>query len=187
MQAIDKELFLFINGIHAEWLDVIMYYVSYKYTWIPLYIVLLLLLYRQLGTKSFLIVVMAGLLILIADQTSVLFFKDVFKRLRPCHEPDIQGLVHLVNNKCGGQYGFVSSHATNTFALAIFLSLIMRHVYTWLPSVLLGWALLNIYSRVYLGVHYPGDVLAGAIYGSGLGFLFFKGYDYFQQKYSAHQ
>lgn len=185
MQAIDKELFLLINGCHAEWMDIIMYYVSQKLTWVLLYIVLLVLLYKQYGLRAIAIALTAGLLILVADQTSVVFFKDFFKRLRPCHEPELEGLVHLVKNKCGGQFGFISSHATNTFALAAFLSLLMKSKYRWLPMILVLWASLNVYSRVYLGVHYPGDVLVGAIYGATLGFLFFRGYTYFEQKYSS--
>ncbi len=182
MLTLDKELFLLINGLNAEWADTIMSHVSYKLTWVPLYVILLVPLYKQMGMKLFGALLAVGFLIVVADQTSVHLFKDVFKRLRPCHEPELQGLVHLVNNKCGGQFGFLSSHATNTFALATFLSLLMRGSYRWLPVILFVWALLNMYSRVYLGVHYPGDVLAGAIYGSGLGFLVFRGYVYFQQK-----
>ena len=98
-------------------------------------------------------------------------FKDVFQRLRPCHEPALESVVNIVNGKCGGSYGFYSSHASNVFAIAVFVvSLYKRHC----PSLFLGiflWAGLIAYSRIYLGVHYPGDVIAGAIAGGILGYF----------------
>jgi len=106
------------------------------------------------------------LLILIADQSSVQLFKNVFKRLRPCHNPLISDLVHTLHGKCGGQFGFVSSHATNCFSLAVFTGLLLRSRYKYMLYLMLFWAALVSYSRVYVGVHYPGDILGGAILGS---------------------
>ena len=111
------------------------------------------------------------LVVSLADQSSVHLFKNVFQRLRPCHEPALEGLVHLVNNKCGGQYGFISSHAANTFGVAFLALLWIRK--RWFTAVMLLWALLVAYSRIYLGVHYPGDVLVGGLWGAGCGALLF--------------
>jgi len=109
------------------------------------------------------------LLITISDWSSVHLFKNVFQRLRPCHDPDISHLVHLVNNHCGGKYGFVSSHAANAFAVVGYTVMIIRNRYYTIGII--TWATLVSYSRIYLGVHYPGDVLGGAVLGLGVGFL----------------
>ena len=112
--------------------------------------------------------------IIIADQSSVQLFKNTFQRLRPCHNEAISNLVHIVNNKCGGLYGFVSSHATNTFAFAVFTSLFFSKKY--ISLLLIFWALVVSYSRIYLGVHYPLDVIGGGILGLTIGILVFKIY-----------
>jgi undecaprenyl-diphosphatase len=102
----------------------------------------------------------------ITDLASVHLFKNVFLRLRPCHEPALSGLVHLVNNRCGGSYGFVSSHAANTFGLAIMVLLLFKKLNPWIGYGMVIWAAMVSYSRIYLGVHYPGDILGGALLGS---------------------
>ncbi len=113
-----------------------------------------------------------GLLFLISDQTSVKLFKDVFERLRPCHEIDLSGLVHVVDG-CGGKFGFVSSHAANSFAFAIFSGYLLKSNYKYILPLMLFWAALVSYSRIYVGVHYPGDIIGGAILGSIVGILVF--------------
>ena len=109
--------------------------------------------------------------------------KNYFQRLRPCHEPTLEGLVHLVNNKCGGKFGFVSSHASNHFALAVFLSILYKNTYKYFPLLIFLWAAIIAYSRIYLGVHYPGDVIGGAISGILFGFIFGKIYLIIDGKY----
>lgn len=111
------------------------------------------------------------IVIILADQISVNLFKEVFLRLRPCHNPEIKDLVHTINGACGGKYGFVSSHASNTFALAVFVGSVFKKQVEWMLFTMFLWAAIVSYSRIYVGVHYPGDVLVGALLGSLIGFL----------------
>lgn len=166
---LDTKLFLAINGLNSDVWDVIMWWISGKTTWWPFYLFLLLYMGWKKRWQLLPMLLFVILVITLTDQSSVHLFKNVFQRLRPCHEPGLEGLVHLVNNKCGGQFGFISSHAANTFGVALLSLLWIRK--RWFTAVLLLWALLVAYSRVYLGVHYPGDVLAGGLWGAGCGWL----------------
>ena len=172
LNQLDSRLFLAINGLNSETWDGIMWWISGKTTWWPFYLLLLGFLgwkrRWQLLAMIFFIVVVVTLV----DQTSVHLFKNVFQRLRPCHEPSLKDLVHLVNNKCGGQFGFISSHAANSFGVAVLISLWIRK--QWFTGIMVAWALLIAYSRVYLGVHYPGDILAGGLWGAGCGWLVYR-------------
>ena len=159
----DTQLFLFFNGMHSHFFDSFMFWVSDKTNWIPLYIVLLGYIILTFRWKSLWILLGIAVLITMSDQASVHLFKETFERLRPCHQPHLAGMVHLVNDHCGGQYGFVSSHATNHFAIALFTGLWIRNRWYW--TGILVWAGLIGYSRIYLGVHFPGDVLGGAVLG----------------------
>jgi len=162
---LDKGLFLFLNGLHFSMLDPLMEAVSGKWLWIPLYIYILFVLVKNFKVKSLYLIVMVALLITLCDQISVHLFKNVFMRLRPCHAPELQGLVHIVNEHCGGQFGFVSSHATNVFGLAIFLGEVLKATSRiWMIGLII-WAVVVSYSRIYLGVHYPLDILGGALLG----------------------
>ena len=184
----DIDLFLFLNNIHNSFWDEVMWFISGKYEWIPLYVILLGVIIWKFRMKSILVILMIPILITAADQISVKLFKEVFERLRPCHNPEIQHLVHTVNNKCGGKFGFVSSHAANSFALAGFLSLIFTN--KWFNLFILFWAAVVSYSRVYLGVHYPGDILVGALLGLIIGYLVYLLFQFIERRFwkeKAHQ
>ena len=170
LHTIDKNLFLFLNSLHNDFFDGLMWWISAKYSWIPFYALIIGALIYKYRIKSLIIIVAVALLITASDQGSVHLFKNVFERLRPCHNPELQDLVHLVNDRCGGKFGFVSSHAANVFALASFLIPLFR--IRWVTIVLVSWAAIVSYSRVYLGVHYPGDIIGGAIFGWIVGYGF---------------
>lgn len=146
--------------------DIIFKWITSKSSWAPLYIILIALIAFKFKWKTLYIVLFIGILILLGDQISVQLFKNVFERFRPCHNADISAIVHTINEKCGGKFGFVSSHATNSFALAIFIGLLLKTHYKFIFLIMLFWATLVSYSRIYVGVHYPGDILGGAILGT---------------------
>lgn len=171
LEQIDQQLFLFLNGLHSPFWDNIMYWISYKFTWIPLYLVTLIYFVYKQKIKAILTIVMAVAVIAFADQISVNLFKNIFLRFRPCHNLDIQNMIHLVNNHCGGQYGFVSSHAANAFGFAIFSALVIQKRN--ISLALIFWAILVSYSRIYLGVHYPADIIGGAVLGIISAYLVF--------------
>lgn len=164
LKELDKQLFLFLNGLHVSWLDEPMHFISQKYNWIPLYLLLAVLIFYRYRYRGFIVMLFAIILITLSDQISH-FSRDCFLRLRPTHDPEIAEMVHTVKGKIGGMYGFVSSHATNSFALAIYIIHVLKDRFRWIVPVMLVWASLKAYSRIYLGVHYPGDVLGGILLG----------------------
>lgn len=163
---IDHALSLSINHFHTPLLDTVMAAVSGRLIWVPLYALLALLVFRTYGWKSAIVVVLAIVInLVLSDQLSVVL-KDHFARFRPCHHPRLSEMLHL-SDGCGGKYGFVSSHAANTMGLAMLASLLLP--YRWLPPVMMLYALLNGYSRIYLGKHFVLDVLGGYALGIVLG------------------
>ena len=120
---------------------------------------------------------------LASDQASVQLFKNVFERLRPCHNPDINTMIHITGS-CGAKYGFVSSHAANSFALAVFVGLLLRHHYRYIMTGMLLWAALVSYSRIYVGVHYPGDILGGAILGGVIALFIYALMKYINHRFN---
>jgi len=161
----DSTLFLFLNGIHAPLFDGIMWAISNKYTWLPLYFSVIFMVIKYWKKESGWIILALIMCIVIADQVSSGLIKQWVERPRPSHAVDLSGLVHLVNGYTGGRFGFVSSHAANSVGFALLSSLLFRHK-TYTISIF-GWAVLTAYSRIYLGVHYPLDILGGTVVGLG--------------------
>jgi undecaprenyl-diphosphatase len=155
--------------MHSDFFDFLMYRISSMSIWIPFYLFLTYLVIRNYKWRTIDIIIAVALLITISDMSSVNLFKEIFHRLRPCHDPEIMSLVHLVNGACGGKYSFVSSHAANTFALSFFLIIVLGKKVKYLTPCMIIWASVVSYTRIYLGVHYPLDVMCGAILGIVIG------------------
>lgn len=166
LQEVDKDLLLFLNGFNAPWLDPVMLVLTKTIAWLPLYLALIFMVIKDLQKDSWRILLVVAFTILLTDQITSSVMKPYFERLRPSREPELAGLLHLVNGYKGGLYGFASSHAANSFGVAMFLWLAFRKSKPWI-WVLFVWALLLTYTRIYLGVHYPGDILVGGLVGIG--------------------
>ena len=159
----DEASFLWLNSFHSSALDPIVLQLTQTISWIPLYVLLLYQIYRIDPKNTAWILGGVMLTILLSDQVTSGLMKPYFERLRPCHDPRWEGMLHLYG-RCGGLYGFVSSHAANTFGLATFLTLKLGKKQKAIAWLFL-YALLVSYTRIYLGVHYPLDVFFGAVVG----------------------
>jgi undecaprenyl-diphosphatase len=170
----DTDLFLFLNEINSPFWDTIMYWISHKFFWIPFYSFLVFLLYKKYGLqKAIVLTLLIIATFALCNTLSVEAFKNVFHRLRPCHNEEIAGMIHLVNDHCGGQWGFVSSHATNVFGLATITTFFLSKKIKYFGVLIFFWAALVSYSRIYLGVHYPLDLTCGALLGISIGSIVF--------------
>lgn len=170
---LDEILTLALNGSHSLYIDGLAWTITHTSTWIPLALLLIYVLIRNNDLMGVCITVGAiGLCILLADQMASSICKPLFERWRPANDPLLMYSVDVVNGYRGGRYGFFSSHAANTMAVATFVALLMRHrlLTYWLYS----WALLNCWTRVYLGVHYVGDLLVGSAWGIFVGWLVWR-------------
>ncbi|PNQ72139.1 phosphatase PAP2 family protein [Hanstruepera neustonica] len=181
---LDTELFLHLNNLGSTTWDAFWMFYTTKFYWIPLYAVLLFLIFKMPNPKIFILtVVVIFLMVLFTDQVTNLFKKVLVMRLRPCHDPALEGLVRLVKPFCGGEYGYFSGHASNSMAVAVFSGLMLRYRYKYLIFIMLFWAALMGYSRIYIGVHYPLDVVSGMVFGALSGFLFYKLDKYLQNRF----
>ena len=159
----EYHLFLWLNSFHNSFWDTVMYWVTYRFTWIPLYLFIIYYLFAVIKKNAWYQLLFILISVGLSDRVTSGLMKPYFQRFRPCHDPEIQNFVHVVGG-CGGQYGFVSSHAANSFALALAFSFINKKNPK-LNYFLFIWAILVSYSRIYVGVHYPTDLVIGALMG----------------------
>jgi len=178
----DQQLLLTLNGSDSIYFDGFWLAITTVGTWVLFYCSLLYVLLRSYNYRQvILVLLMMGLAILLADQVASGICKPYFHRFRPTHEPLLEGQVDIVNGYVGGLYGFMSSHAANGFAICTFMSLIIRN--KWNTLVMVLYACFTSYSRIYLGVHYPGDILCGAIWGVISGILAYLLYSYLNDRF----
>ena len=172
----DKELLLMLNGSDSLVMDTLIMTLTNALTWIPLYLSLFYVVLKSNDTVRDILLVLAGAgaCVLLAGTVDDTIVKPLVARWRPGHDPEIGMLVDTVDGYRGGNYGFFSAHAANTFSIAMFISLLMRQ--RLLTIFLVAWSLINCYTRLYLGVHYPGDITVGLIWGGFVGFCVYKGY-----------
>ena len=167
----DKSLFLTLNNVHTPFWDIFMWIYTDKLTWIPLILSLLFVLFRKNWKEALLVCVAIALTITLCDQFASTLCKPYFAKFRPAQDPDFSPFVQIVNGYRGGRYGFISSHAANSFGAVVLLSLIFRNRLFTITAIL--WAIINCYSRIYLGVHYPGDILCGTIAGIIIAYIIY--------------
>lgn len=180
LKTLDTDLFIYLNSLGSEPYDAFWLFITKQTNWTPLFLLLLYLIYKKLGTKQTLyLLLFVAVLVTFTDQTTNLV-KNTFQRLRPCNNPEINAAIRVVQVR--NSFSFFSGHAANTMAVAMFLYLILKRNFKYLWLLFL-WPLIFAYSRIYLGLHYPIDILCGYLCGMTLGFLMFKVYQTVKKKY----
>ena len=179
---IDKELLLAINGWNSSFLDPIMVFITNKWSGIPIYAVLLFMIFYKRNLKVAILMFFSIIITFaLTDWLGVHMFKRTFERLRPCWDPTTRDLIRLLEYR-GGKFGFISNHAANYFGLAMISSGVLKK--RWYTIFIFCWAAAVAYSRIYVGKHFPGDVICGAMLGILVGYLVLMGYSYIIKKYS---
>lgn len=180
IQSLDTQLFIYLNGLGSEPFDGLWLFITKQINWTPFFLLLLYVIYKKIGGKQTLyLVLFIAVMLVFTDQITNLF-KNGFQRLRPCNNPEINSFIRIVQSR--SSFSFFSGHAANTMAVATFLYLILKDKIKYFGFLFL-WPLIFAYSRIYLGLHYPGDIISGYVFGASFGFLTFKVYQIVQKKY----
>lgn len=182
----DTELFLFLNNLGNTSWDGFWRFVTEKWSSIPLYAFLLYLVFKHYGWKGTLVIIVCVALMITATDQIASLFKYGIKRPRPCKVEELQPLMRYVADGCG-RFGYFSAHAASSMAAAVFLGLSLQKWYKYLPFLLLVWAVITGYSRIYLGVHYPLDVISGMAFGGLTGWLFYQIQKWGQRKFKTQK
>ncbi len=180
---VDEALFLFLNELNWRWLDPIMFFISGKLEWVWMYLLIIIRLVYKYKWPGLIALIVLILAVSLNDFITSGLMKPYFERLRPSHDPSLAGMVHILNGYKGGLYSFASSHASNAFTLATFLWLIFKKTEKWVVYLFI-WAAVVAYSRIYLGVHYPGDILVGATVGIIVANIMFRLYTLLADKFN---
>jgi undecaprenyl-diphosphatase len=178
--SLDKELFLFLNGLGSESYDEFWKIVTKQLNWTPFILAVFYLIQRKIGWKNFgIIILFIAVLIAFTDQITNLF-KYSFERLRPCNDTDVNGIARIIIHR--DSFSFFSGHASNSMATTTFIFLLLRKHYKFTFLIFL-FPLIFAFSRIYLGLHFPSDILVGYLFGATFGFAFYKLYDFLARKY----
>lgn len=169
---LDTKLFLYLNNLGSPAFDQFWMYISDEFFWVPAYLILTIIIFEKFGwRKALMLLLLLGLMVFLTN-TVTSWVKDAVQRLRPCRNHALDGLFRMVYGDCRGRFCFFSAHAANTFSLATFLSVVFKKHHKYAPYLLFLWASLNAYSRIYLGVHFPLDIVTGVLFGLLMGWIF---------------